>query len=253
MSHQDNSQHNTGFIKLWRKLQNNPLWEERREYSKAEAWLDILMEVRFDDTPGTVIIGMKTYTVNAGESIKSLSTWAKRWGWTISKVRRFLILLQNMKAIRHKNETKMTRITVCNYCEYRDARNENELKMKLKRKPNENQMKTEEEVLTNTVSTEKVKIIYGEHVLLSGAEYKKLIDRFGKEVADDWIERMNLYAASKPQKFREYKSHYATILNWDKMQKDRDGSGNSKRPGKVDLSDDSRFDEMRKRYARGGS
>jgi uncharacterized protein YdaU (DUF1376 family) len=110
-----------------------------------------------------------------------------------------------------------------------------------------------EEGTINTLCAKKEKVMYGEHVLLSSAEYKKLTDRFGKEATDDWIERMNLYAASKPQKFREYKSHYATILNWDKMQKDKDGSGNSKRPGKVDLSDDSRFDEMRKRYARGES
>jgi hypothetical protein len=218
---------NFGFIKLWRKLQNNPLWEEHREYSKAEAWIDILMTARFEDKPDEVIIGMNIYTVNAGESIKSLSTWAKRWGWTTSKVRRFLKLLQKMNMIRHTSDTQTTRITVCNYCEYRDARNDNELQMKLKRKTNEKQMKTEREVPTNTVGTKKEERMFGEYVRLSDSEYQKLIDRFGKATTDDWIDRMNSYAASKPQKFREYKNHYATILNWDRMKKERDGNNSN--------------------------
>ena len=48
------------------------------------------------------------------------------------------------------------------------------------------------------------------------------------------------------------------ILSFSKLREQFDRlelqmRGNGKRPGKVDLSDDSRFDEMRKRYARGGS
>jgi hypothetical protein len=216
---------NFGFIKLWRKLQNNPLWEERREYSKAEAWIDILMTVRYDDAPTTTIIGMKVYTINAGESIKSLSTWAKRWGWSVSKVRRFLDLLQSMNMIRIKIDTKTTRLTVCNYCEYRDARNDNELITKLKRNTIETQSKTEREVPTNTVGTEKEeKYIYGRYVMLTREEYRGLCEIHGDSTtADEAIASMNDYAEQiGVAEFRKkYKSHFATLKNWKRRDDKR--------------------------------
>lgn len=55
-------------------------------------------------------------------------------------------------------------------------------------------------------------------VLISEKEYGKLVDRFGKIKTNEWIERLDLYIKSKGVK---YKSHYHTILNWDKMEKER--------------------------------
>ena len=56
---------------------------------------------------------------------------------------------------------------------------------------------------------------FGE-VKLADKEYAKLIVRFGKEDAEDRITGLDLYLASIS---RKYKSHYATILNWDRMDK----------------------------------
>jgi len=61
----------------------------------------------------------------------------------------------------------------------------------------------------DNISKDKKK--YLEFVLLTDDEYKKLCDRFGKSVADSYIERLNNYLGSKGKK---YKSHYHTILNW---------------------------------------
>lgn len=59
-----------------------------------------------------------------------------------------------------------------------------------------------------------IKDIYGEfkNVLLTKEEHQKLTDKFGETKALALIERLSAGIASKGYK---YKSHYATILNWN--------------------------------------
>lgn len=63
---------NSGFIALYRKFQDNFLWKERRIFSRAEAWLDILMEARWKSEPEQVLIGNKTLYCNYAECLYSL-------------------------------------------------------------------------------------------------------------------------------------------------------------------------------------
>ena len=55
--------------------------------------------------------------------------------------------------------------------------------------------------------------VYGEmqNVKLTAPEYKRLGEQMGKAKADEYIDRLGFYIASKGKK---YKSHYATIRNW---------------------------------------
>ena len=115
-----------GFIKLWRKFQDNALWKESRVFSKAEAWLDLIMEVQHTAEPQQVLLGSKVIICHRGESVKSLKTWSRRWKWDKSKVRRFLKLLKECSMIDYKNETITTRITLLNYNIYTEARHGNE-------------------------------------------------------------------------------------------------------------------------------
>jgi len=68
---------------------------------------------------------------------------------------------------------------------------------------------------------------YGEfkNVLLSDTEYKKLIERFGEGVLLKKIEDLSCGISSKGYK---YTSHYATILNWDRRDK-QEGKGGKNR------------------------
>lgn len=57
---------------------------------------------------------------------------------------------------------------------------------------------------------------YGQfqNVLLTDEEYTKLVEHFGsQEIAATWIDRLDEYIGSKGAK---YKSHYITILNWER-------------------------------------
>lgn len=107
-----------GYIALWRKIEDHEFYKEKREYSKLEAWIDILLETQHCEEPKDVVIKMKVFKCYYGESLKSLRTWGSRWGWSEAKVKRFFNLLTNMGQIQYKSETVTTRIKVLNYYKY---------------------------------------------------------------------------------------------------------------------------------------
>ena len=67
----------------------------------------------------------------------------------------------------------------------------------------------------------KRKICYSGNVYLTDKEYEKLVEQFGDDGTKDRIEALSLYIASKGAE-RKYKSHSATILNWERMKKERE-------------------------------
>jgi len=75
------------------------------------------------------------------------------------------------------------------------------------------ELETELEIKKDIHTTKKSKNTYCDVVLLTDEEYKKLVEQFGKAGADDKILNLSLYIQSKGNK---YKSHYATILNWER-------------------------------------
>lgn len=102
-----------GWIRLHRKVLDNPMWPNGRAYTKLEAFLDILLRVNYE--PGKIKFGGGTFEVKRGELITSEVKLAERWQWSRMKVRRFLDELK-MEQICHKNGTsKYTALTLINY------------------------------------------------------------------------------------------------------------------------------------------
>jgi hypothetical protein len=91
------------------------------------------MSARWKTEPAEVLIGNTTLLCQRGEILFSIPTWAKRWGWSESKVKRFLHSLAANREkdgkrprIELQNERKTTRIKVCNYEAYQTARTASE-------------------------------------------------------------------------------------------------------------------------------
>lgn len=125
----------SGWIKIHRSIKDHWLYTEKRVFSRFEAWNDILLTVNYSDAQ-TLIKG-KLYNVKRGEIILSLDSWAKRWGWEKSTVRRFLKLLENESMVVLDSDNVTTRLTVCKYESYQEERNADETRKKLKRNSNE--------------------------------------------------------------------------------------------------------------------
>ena len=104
-----------------------------------------------------------------------------------------------------------------------------------------NGITTEDNKITTTDNTQskvkeskvkKSKYGFFENVFLTDEEYQKLIDKFGKDEASKWIEDLSYGVKSKEYKFKD---HYATILNWARRDKEKNGKvgDNSRRLPRV--------------------
>lgn len=105
-----------GWIKLHRRLQLHWLWEEKRVFSRAEAWIDLLMMANHQDT--RFVLGNELISAQRGEVITSELKLMARWGWSKAKVRAFLKLLENDSMIAKKTDRKKTALIIVNWALY---------------------------------------------------------------------------------------------------------------------------------------
>lgn len=104
-----------GWIKVFRKLQNHWLWDDR-PFSKGQAWLDLMMSANHKTR--RVRMDNQLVTISRGTFITSTRKLADRWGWSRKKVISFLDLLENDKMLARKSDTKKTVLTLVNYGQY---------------------------------------------------------------------------------------------------------------------------------------
>ena len=102
-----------GWIKLHRSIQDHWLYQERRVFSRYEAWLDMLMMVNHQNTK--FVFGNDLIEVKRGQKITSIRQLCDRWGWSNTKVNGFLKLLEDDGMIAVNSDTKKTLITVVKY------------------------------------------------------------------------------------------------------------------------------------------
>ena len=95
---------------------DNPLYKQKRKFSKFEAWIDILLSVNHRE--GKVLIDYSVETVNRGEFITSEVKLANKWNWDRKTVRKFLTLLQQEEMILKSSTKRWTSITVINWDKY---------------------------------------------------------------------------------------------------------------------------------------
>lgn len=109
-----------GFLRLSRKFFSNELWNEAREFSECEAWLDLIQSARFEatDKAYSELIGGREISYSRGQYPASISFLTKRWKWSDKKVRYFLAKLKKKGMITVDNKQGMNVITLCNYDEY---------------------------------------------------------------------------------------------------------------------------------------
>ena len=104
-----------GWISIHRKLLDNPIWK-KKPFDLGHAWVDILLHC--NHKPDSFMIDMTVIKVDRGQTAMSIKSWAKRWGWHESKVRRFFKTLESELMIAQKATNKTTILTVLNYDAY---------------------------------------------------------------------------------------------------------------------------------------
>jgi len=139
-----------GWISLHRQIWDNWVWKEK-PFSKGQAWVDLLLMANHEDKKA--LIGNKLITVKRGSHITSIRKLCDRWGWSNTKVRSFLSLLEQDGMIDVKSDTKKTTLTIVNYSDYQDmntTKNDTETPQKRHR----NTTKTTQKHTNNNVNNE---------------------------------------------------------------------------------------------------
>lgn len=98
---------------------DEPLWKEPREYSRAEAWLDLIQSARFESSQE--IFNNRVIDVRMSEVVASRRYLEARWGWGSSKVSNFLDYLRKNHLITVRQTSGQTILTICNSAIYKDG------------------------------------------------------------------------------------------------------------------------------------
>lgn len=128
-----------GWIKLHRQIKEHWIWQNP-EYLKA--WLTILIMVNHEEKK--ILIHGEVVVCSRGQSILSLSNWAKLFGgkWSIQRIRTFFNLLENDSMITSEGLRKTTRVTVCNYDTYQESQQTNNKQTTSKQQATNKQLTT---------------------------------------------------------------------------------------------------------------
>lgn len=111
-----------GWIKLHRSVLDSELWIDEK-FTRGQAWVDLLLLASHKETSFRKR-GIKVY-LKRGQVGKSLDELSKRWKWSIGKVKRFLIELENEMQIIVDNNNVNQVITIINYSKYQGDSNAN--------------------------------------------------------------------------------------------------------------------------------
>ena len=106
-----------GWISLHRQIQEHELWQDK-PFSRGQAWIDILLMVNHQDEK--IMFDGNITIVKRGSRITSIRKLCERWGWSNSKVIKFLKLLQDEKMLDYISDKKKTVLTVVNYGSYQN-------------------------------------------------------------------------------------------------------------------------------------
>ena len=115
------------FIKIDRNFFEGKYWKQKRVFSQAEAWIDLVRTARFEIEPETRILSSGRYiTIKRGEIHASIRFLAERWSWGIDKVKRFLDAAISEQAIERRTEQGESIITLLNYDIYNPVGDESQ-------------------------------------------------------------------------------------------------------------------------------
>ena len=110
-----------GYLGIFRKFFDHEFWKEKRQYSKAEAWIDLMQCARYGEKPENLLDKRGAYILEYGDVYISSRYLGKRWLWSRTKVAKFLEYLEKRESITYKKkDSHRTIINITNLKGYTD-------------------------------------------------------------------------------------------------------------------------------------
>lgn len=195
-----------GYVKLWRRslpagwLKNKNRWA---------FWSYCLIKATHKEV--IQVIGNQQITLHPGEFIFGRKRAALDLDMTEQEIRTCLQSLSNLKNLTIKSTNKFSIISIVNWSIYQS--NENGDNQQINTYLTSTQPALNHKQEHKNKNTKENKTLYLDFVMLTIEEHGKLIAELGEAKTADMIKRLNNYLGSTGKK---YKSHYFTILNWER-------------------------------------
>jgi len=109
----------TGYIKLYRDIEQNDIWNNDEPFDYRSAWIDLLLLASHKDH--FIIKNGRAIESKRGQVNRSIKQLADKWGWSRDKVKRFLEMLKTMKMASTDKSTLGHTITIENYSKWQDG------------------------------------------------------------------------------------------------------------------------------------
>lgn len=137
-----------GYIKLFRDIQSHWIYEEKRKFSRYEAWLDLLMMVNHSD--GKTMQDGELIDVKRGERITSIRILMNRWDWSNTKVVKFLEVLKKDEMISYEiTPKKKTLIKIEKYDKWQGFDGKEEVEEKTQKRQEKDSETTQNNINKN--------------------------------------------------------------------------------------------------------
>lgn len=163
-----------GWIKLHRSILENFLWQEERKFSKAEAWLELLLTANYEERK--ILIAGQSVKVETGQILTTMKYLAQHWGWSSSKVKFFLNLLEVEGMIATKRTSKYTLITILKWGFYQGQEVEKNYQKNIKKISENYQKNTTEELKNNKNINNNIYIRHLHQVEEGACEETPIVD-----------------------------------------------------------------------------
>lgn len=168
-----------GWISIYRGIQTSWLWDEK-PFTKGQAWIDLLLLANYQEKK--FLLGNETIEVNTGDIITSEVRLSARWGWSRTKVRSFLSLLEKEHMITQKKDSKKTAINIVNYSKFQDTQTAKKQQKDSKKTAKEQQKDTNNKVNKENNENKVNKLTYSSvpelnDVLIAFIEFRKKIKK----------------------------------------------------------------------------
>lgn len=102
-----------GWIRVYRKLEDNVLWKNNEPFDRRSAWIDLLLMANYKDNE--ILFDGKPFVVKCGQCLTSVRKLGVKWSWSKDRVLKFFRLLESIGMITKTSTNKRTLITIVNY------------------------------------------------------------------------------------------------------------------------------------------
>ena len=102
-----------GFIKVYRDIEDDPIWSSSEPFCKRAAWIDLILMANHADK--TIYIGNQSITIKRGQKFTSIRKLAERWHWGEKRTLAFIRLLETDGKIYRTKTMNATLLTLVEY------------------------------------------------------------------------------------------------------------------------------------------